>query len=427
MGLQNDRGRWYYVKRVPKRFQKFDRRVLVRVALRTDSQTEARRKAPAVEAELFAYWEARAAGRDLDAVRRYEAARNLAAARGFPYRPAAELAEGPLDDLVARLKALVDRHGNLATREEADALLGTVARPRLSFSAALDDFFDLTTDRLTGKSEGQIRRYKSPRKRAVRDFCAVVGDKAIEEVTRDDALAFRRWWRDRIEAEGRDANTANKDFQHLSDIFRTVSDMKGYGLTNPFAGLRFRQNGARETFPFSVEWIRDRLLAKGELDGLGAEARDVLLVMVNTGARPSEIVGARAEDFAIDDPVPHLKVRAHDGRSLKTDHSRRDLPLVGVSLDAAKRLASAGGPSRYQGRNDGWSATVNKYLGQRGLRETPQHSAYSLRHSFEDRLLEEGVDDRLRAELMGHKYGRPAYGKGGSLEIKRDAVARIAL
>jgi integrase len=91
------------------------------------------------------------------------------------------------------------------------------------------------------------------------------------------------------------------------------------------------------------------------------------------------------------------------------------------------KVAAAGGSVHYRDRNASWSATVNKYLGEHGLRETPDHSSYGLRHSFEDRLLEAGVDDRIRAELMGHKYARPAYGKGGSLEIKREAVARIAI
>ena len=70
---------------------------------------------------------------------------------------------------------------------------------------------------------------------------------------------------------------------------------------------------------------------------------------------------------------------------------------------------------------------MNKFLRQNGLLESEAHTAYSLRHAFEDRLLEQGSDDRLRAELMGHKYSRPAYGRGGSLALKAKAVEAIAL
>jgi len=121
-----------------------------------------------------------------------------------------------------------------------------------------------------------------------------------------------------------------------------------------------------------------------------------------------------------------LRIRANGERSLKTDQSERDIPLLGVSLDAARRMADLGGCS-YRGRSDVWSAVVNKHLTVNNLRETPNHKAYSLRHSFEDRLLEAGIDDRLRAELMGHKYDRPAYGRGGSMALRRDAIAKIAM
>jgi integrase len=428
MGITNDRGRFYFVKRVPRRFQHIDPRSQVRVALHTDSREEARRKAPQVEAGLLAYWEALAAGNGDDAAAQYRAARALAAARGFTYRPQADLLiPTAIDDLLARLSALARPGGAVAPYEDAAALLGVVEAPRPAFSAVLTEFLDLTTDRLVGKSPAQVRRWRLPREKAVRNFIEAVGDKPIDEIGRQDALTFRRWWRDRVEANGLNPHTANKDFGRLADVFGTWAELQGRQLDNPFRSLRFKEQGAREAHPFSVDWIRGRLLAPGALDGLGAEARDVLLVMVNTGARPSEVIDALAEDFAISDPVPHFQVRAREDRTLKTDHSRRDIPLLGVSLDAARRLAEAGGPVHYRGRNDVWSATVNKFLTTNGLRETPRHTAYSLRHSFEDRLLDAGVDDRLRADLMGHKYGRPAYGKGGALETKRDAVARIAV
>jgi integrase len=101
--------------------------------------------------------------------------------------------------------------------------------------------------------------------------------------------------------------------------------------------------------------------------------------------------------------------------------------LLGVSLDAAKRIVAKGGITHYLDDGDTWSATVNKYLSNNDLRETPKHTAYSLRHSFEDRMAEAAIDDRIRAELMGHKYARPDYGRGGSLETRQKAIERIAL
>src|SRR3546814_10713483 len=101
-------------------------------------------------------------------------------------------------------------------------------------------------------------------------------------------LEFRDYWMDRIEREGVTANSANKDVSHLADMLKTVNRMKRLGLSLPLSDLRFKMGDARQRPPFSVEWIRDKLLAKGALDGLNTEARCILLGMVHTGYRPSE-------------------------------------------------------------------------------------------------------------------------------------------
>ena len=426
MGITLKRGRWIFIKRIPKRFQHVDPRTFARIPLKTDSRGEALIKAAAIEAELVAHWQALADGKAEAAATRYAAACRLAAAKGFSYIPVDDLATAPLDAILERVEAMRRPDGRPEPEAVRQALMGAVPRPPIPLSQVLAEYLDLTKDRLAGKTDRQIKRWRQPRDRAVRNFAAAIGDLAVDGITRDDALAFRTWWQDRVDG-GLDPGSANKDFGHLSDIFGTWCEMKGRDLQNPFARLRFKERQAATRLPFSVEWIKTRLLAPGALDGLNSDARDAFLVMINTGARPSEIIGARPADFRVSAEIPHLSITAHAGRTLKTDHSARDIPLLGVSRAAAVRLAAAGGCSRYLSKPDSWSAAVAKYLSQNGLRESPAHTAYSLRHSFEDRLLEVGVDERLRIELMGHRYHRPSYGRGGSLEIKRDAIARIAL
>jgi integrase len=90
-------------------------------------------------------------------------------------------------------------------------------------------------------------------------------------------------------------------------------------------------------------------------------------------------------------------------------------------------LQAAGGCSRYRGKSSGWSATVVKYMRDNGLLENERQVPYSLRHSFEDSLLDAGCDERIRADLMGHKYTRPKYGAGGRLSRVSEEIPRIAL
>lgn len=265
--------------------------------------------------------------------------------------------------------------------------------------------------REVGRSAPRKRRL--PRARAAANFVRVRGDKALERITRAEALECRGWWQDRVEAERLNPETANEGSGHLSEIFRTVSDLLGLGLDNPLARLRLAPAAPAEVPPFSTAWLRGTLLAPGALGGLDDEARDALVVMVKTGARPSELLGLLPEKFVLGDPIPHISVRRREGRTLESEQSRRLIPLAGVSLEAARRIVARRGFRLYALEADSWSAAVTRYLAEKKLRETPRRTAYSLRHSFEDRLIEAKADERIRIESMGQKYKRPKYGRGG--------------
>lgn len=84
-----------------------------------------------------------------------------------------------------------------------------------------------------------------------------------------------------------------------------------------------------------------------------------------------------------------------------------------MALEAI-RAFSQGFPA-YRSNSATLSGTINKYLAENGLRETEAHSLYSLRHSFEDRMLAAGIDERIRRDLMGHALGRERYGRGADL------------
>lgn len=419
------RGRiWHFRKRVPARFAGVDPRPDVWVSLHTDSETEARARAAQVERELLAWWAARAAGIEAGEAARHAAAVKLAAARGLPWRTAEELAAGPLDELVARLERLA-AGGGLWRAEDAAAELGLVAGPPLTLTAGLALYFEETGDRLAGRSPNQRRKWRHPRERAVANAVKVLGDKRLDELTREDAVRVRAHWRERVEAGTALADTGNRDLMHLRDLWATVAALRGWKAENPFAGLRLRPGlEARRRSLTRAE--ASAIAAPGALASLNAEAADAVLIMLNTGAGPAEVVGARVQDLAVDAAVPHLVVDHHEGRLLKTAHRGRRIPLLGASLEAARRRVAAGGFPRYADKPDGLSATVNKQL--RALRLLPDGaSIYSLRHAFQDRLIAAEVPERLQAELMGHKLARPRYGAGPTLEHLAEWLAKAAV
>ncbi|MBB1493023.1 tyrosine-type recombinase/integrase [Paracoccus sp. MC1854] len=414
-------GKLSLYKRVPARYEAVEPRKFVWVALHTDSMTQATRKADAVWSEMIEAWEAKLAGDTADAEQRFKAARDLAAARGFRFLPVNKVAQVPLDELRDRMAA-VPLRSDEPDMIEAAAVLGGAREPSLTVSRALDAYWQLAREKTLGKSPDQLRRWRNPRIKAVTNFIAVVGDKAVSEISTEDMLDFRSWWLDRIEAGNVGPGSANKDLIHLGEVLKTVNRMKRLGLALPLDGLSFKEGEAGQRPPFSPDWIRDKLVAKGALDGLNSEARAILLAMVNTGARPSEIANLTADRIRLESKVPHISIEGED-RQLKSAYARRVIPLCGVSQEAM-RMHPDGFP-RYRDK-PGLSATVNKYLRENGLAETPLHTMYSLRHSFEDRMIAAGVDDRIRRDLFGHRLDRERYGKGATLEHLQEIVQALA-
>ncbi len=421
-------GTWIYVRRVPEIYAELDKRVLVRISTKVavaddPAGRRAARIASRLNAETETYWETLHAGRADEARQRYEEARRRARAMGFDYVDMLSLvAQKSADDLMQRIEALAK--GSRADDPSAVAgVLGAEERPALSLATLFTEYERLEKASLAGMSENQVRKWGNPKKRAVANLVGVVGDKRLDEVTRGDALKFREWWQDRVLTEGLDVDTANKDFGHINRMVRTIDRRYHLGLPPLFADMRL--NGAEENqrAAFAAQFVQDKIFAAGALAGLNSEARAVIYIVAETGLRLSEATTLTRSTIRLDAAVPHVQVRP-DGRRMKTPHSARDIPLVGVALVVAKAFPD--GFPRYRDKAASLSALINKYFLTHNLRPTDEHSAYSLRHTFEDRLTAVEAPEKVVASLMGHKWIRPKYGAGPSLEQKQQWLKRIA-
>lgn len=183
----------YVRKRVPRRFAGIDDRNHVWISLHTDSELVAQQKAPAVWAHMIDAWEAKLAGAGVAANEQLAAAKNLAAARGFRFLTAPEVAKLPMAEILERIEAVVTPSGRIDT-QEAQALLGGAPEPKLHVSDALGQFWEISKDRIVGKSEDQIRRWENPRKKAFANFKKVVGNPALADLTTADLVRHQRPW-----------------------------------------------------------------------------------------------------------------------------------------------------------------------------------------------------------------------------------------
>jgi len=169
----------------------------------------------------------------------------------------------------------------------------------------------------------------------VNSFVGVVGDKLVTELTIEDAIDFRNFWRDRVVQEGIAAKTANREIGQLSGMIKELNILRRLGLPELFKGLRLKGEVDKEPTPYDTKFVQDRLLADGALDGLNEDARYIIYVIADTGLRPSEVVNLNRKTIHLNAKIPYVSVLP-DGRRLKTDDSLREIPLVGVALAALK-------------------------------------------------------------------------------------------
>lgn len=417
-------GHYYLRKRVPTRYQPVDDRKRINICLYTDSKHIAERKAGEIWSQMIDAWEAKLDGHGMEGDERFEAARKLAHKRGYRFLDVERVARLPVDELLARVESTVNRNGSI-DKQDADAALGLPKPPKIKVSEAFNEFYNVAADRTLGKSKDQLRRHKAPRMKATKNFIKAVGDLPIGDITTDDLFQFRAAWLERVARGEVSSESANKDFAYLTAMWRAVARAKSIQIHFDTRGLALREEKGRNRTrpPFSDEWIRDKILAPGALDSINTEARILILGMINTGYRPSEGAGLTGDRIRLDTDVPYIEI-APEGRTLKSGYSERTIPLTGISLSAF-REHSTGFP-RYAD-NPSLSATVNKFMRENGLTETPKHTFYSFRHAFEDRMLTAGIDERIRRDLLGHTLNRERYGRGGELKFIQSLLAPIAL
>ena len=408
------RNGWYiYNRRVPDCLKAVDPRQRVRIALNTKCETTAMKKLVAINDNIEGYWKSLIELNQTHTKDKFKALVITARQLGFTYVPSSKLVDIPWQDLLERVFAVRD---SLNEPDCVKAVLGTEERPDILLSEALEKFWDYSKPVLLNKNKDQQRKWKNPRKKAVTNFINQVGNKNMTEITNLDLVQLRDWWLERMKEDNIKADTVNKDFTHLKGILETVSTHEQLDLNIEaiFKKIHIKEDKQGTRQAYTTAFIKKKILNPETLKDLDKEARHILYACANTGARPIELVNLTGDDIYLDTPVPYIHIRPRKGYSLKTKESDRKLPLVGCALKAFKTYPNAF--DHYRGKSDKATSTINQFLTRNNLRPTLKHSLYSLRHSFQDRLNALELPDRIQCQLMGHKFHRPKYGQGASLE-----------
>lgn len=223
----------------------------------------------------------------------------------------------------------------------------------------------------------------------------------------------------------RDLNVVKAMFNHI------ITEMQLAGCMNPFAKLPIAglnedpEDELRDPLPDDILRSIRRLILNSANDDL----QFIWRLLEGTGCRLAEVSGLRVEDIVLDHDCPHLIVTWHEGRRIKTNASKREVPLVGDALDAAREALAAAGDrkplfAKYSKENGptNASAALMKYV--RRVTEDTAHAVHSLRHNMKDRLILADATELQQNLILGHSLGGVGNRSYGGDKAKLQSITR---
>ena len=245
----------------------------------------------------------------------------------------------------------------------------------------------------------------------------MTGDILVRELSRKHANA----WRDAELARGLKTDSVKRNSNSIRAVISAaIPELELDGYSNPFDGLRIAGMGKDAATRKTPSALERKAIAAAFAQDDSVPAL-IIRMQLGTGTRIAEITGLALADAVLDGETPHIVIQPRPWRTLKTKASQREVPLVGVALEAAKRAAelakgkTALFPIYAEERGaDTASATVNKRLQPWGI------TSHGFRHGMKDLLREVDCPEPLQREIQGHSLNEPpdGYGKGPSLAKK---------
>lgn len=291
----------------------------------------------------------------------------------------------------------------------------------------LSDAFDIY---MSENTSAHRRKFKLNANQYFNRFTAIFGDLYLDELKHWHITQYR----DKLLAQGLHPNSIRKHNNILNAMINMAFKHLDIDRLSPFRGLKIRGEGenTRPIPPITPEKLEQ---VKARLIRLNTPASLVGLIQLNTGLRISEPTLARFEDLVLDHEIPHLWIRKNSLTDRKTKASIRAVPLVGISLVAAKELhvraKRLGSPwllPQYAKEFGGCacSAILNKNLRPFEFR------SHMFRHAFIDRLkARNDIPLPLAESITGHGRGQTDFAVYGSvgytLAQKLEVIQKIEI
>jgi integrase len=238
--------------------------------------------------------------------------------------------------------------------------------------------------RLKGFNKDKV--FQRGAERNIQSVLNVLSDRPLDEYSSSDAAAYR----DYLLKRGLTTNSVKRNFATIRSVINLAIQEHGLECRNAFSRVYLPDlDDAKKRKPISIENIKE---IQRECMSIDDEARWLVVLISDTGMRLSKAAGLHVDGIKLNCEIPHIDLKPHSWRGLKTRGSQRQVPLVGASLWAAKRVQATKTTSPYafpryisaKGTNaNSASAAINKWLKP----SVPEGCViHSFRHSLRDRL-----------------------------------------
>lgn len=388
-----------------------------KVSLKTKDQLTAIRKYGEVEPYYQNLMDKLRSGETLTSATdlSYEEIVQMASIQGRTYNP--------IDQLIQNPAKFIQTHSEWSKAgkpngPEFQSYFGT-ATSTIKLSGLVAFFEADQVHELSRFSERERSKKINPLQNAVKQLTAFLGkDIELKSLTRQQARDFHKSLKIKIASQEIKPNTASKYITHMRVLIKTYNLAHDKEPETVFDHLNFKvDDNARP--PFSIDFLNEHWFKDDAFAQLNPCAKALLFAVIDTGCSFKELCGLNPhQDIKLTAAIPHIIIQENQTRKLKTTHRKRIIPLIGYSLRSFQAFpqgfthyATGNGPSNASG-------LINKFMKNNGLLETNEHTVYSLRHTFKDRMRKHRLPEELQNDLMGHKaQGMGAhYGNGHSLE-----------
>ncbi|MBE58216.1 MAG: integrase [Gammaproteobacteria bacterium] len=370
------RGVYYFVRRIPSDLQTFYRTDRVILSLRTKSLHRASRASEKLSSRLDDYW------------------------------------------LDLRLKQ-TDVPGSHLLKDHSLQTHGITVTLGSTLSHACDVY-------KRTKGNGRRKLFFTHTDRAVGYAIQCLGNKDLCEYTTIDAGEFRDW----LFGKGLRRSSVSRNLTIVKAVVNLCIQEEGLGINNPFAKVYIPSDeNHTKRHSLTIEQIK---LLQEKCRQQDDSLRWLAALISDTGMRLAEAVGLAKDDLRLDDHVPHVVIRKHPWRPLKTSGSERVIPLVGASLWASQRLSDTVSgqflfPQYVNGIStnaNSASAALNKWMKTFLPKECVVHG---MRHAFRDRLRAVDAPMDMIDQLGGWSLQSVGQEYGADFSVHQASQAMLKL